>query len=233
MPLFDNSQQLRVLDSTELHERDDNMHRTVFSTSVIKSLLYWISLGFLKVIGWCKEGKLPDIHQYVIIAAPHTTNWDLPITLALAFAFKCNIYWMGKDTIFKRPFGKIMKFLGGIPIDRSTSGNVVEQSIEAFGENNNLVLVIPPEGTRKSVKYWKTGFYYIANGANVPIVMGFLDYKRKVGGIGHVFQPTGDIDADMAAIQAFYINVSGKYPEKSSLADISPQVQKVEYRKAG
>jgi 1-acyl-sn-glycerol-3-phosphate acyltransferase len=224
---------MRVICNTVLHAGGDTVHRTVFSAPVIKSLLYWISLGFLKVIRWRKEGKLPDISQYVIIAAPHTTNWDLPLTLALAFSFRCNVYWMGKDTIFKRPFGAIMKFLGGIPIDRSTSGNVVEQSIQAFRENNKLVLVIPPEGTRKNVKYWKTGFYYIANGANVPIVMGFLDYKRKVGGVGHVFQPTGDIDADMAAIQAFYANISGKYPEKSSLAGISPHIKKVVYQKAG
>ncbi|MEA3487374.1 MAG: hypothetical protein U9R20_06930 [Thermodesulfobacteriota bacterium] len=93
------------------------MHRTVFSTPVIKFLLYWISLGFLKVIGWRKEGNLPDIPQYVVIAAPHTTNWDLPITLAsaLAFSFKCNAYRMGKNTIFKPPFGAIMKFFGGLP----------------------------------------------------------------------------------------------------------------------
>ncbi len=209
------------------------MHRTVFSTPVIKPLLYWISLGFLKVIGWRKEGKLPDINQYVVIAAPHTTNWDFPITLALAFSFKCNVYWMGKDTLFKPPFGAIMKFLGGVPIDRSTSSNLVEQSIQAFGQNNKLVLVIPPEGTRKNVRYWKTGFYYIANGANVPIVMGFLDYKRKVGGIGHIFQPTGNIDTDMVAIQFFYANISGKYPEKSSLADISPHIKSFLYRNAG
>jgi 1-acyl-sn-glycerol-3-phosphate acyltransferase len=196
-------------------------------------LLYWISLGFLKVIGWRKEGKLPDINQYVVIAAPHTTNWDFPITLALAFSFKCNVYWMGKDTLFKPPFGAIMKFLGGVPIDRSTSSNLVEQSIQAFGQNNKLVLVIPPEGTRKNVRYWKTGFYYIANGANVPIVMGFLDYKRKVGGIGYIFQPTGNIDTDMVAIQFFYANISGKYPEKSSLADISPHIKGFLYRNAG
>jgi 1-acyl-sn-glycerol-3-phosphate acyltransferase len=209
------------------------MHRTIFTTPLIKNLLYWISIGFLKVIRWRREGKMPDIPQYVVIAAPHTTNWDLPITLAMAFAFKCNLYWMGKDTIFKRPFRRIMKFLGGIPIDRSTSNNVVEQSIQAFRENEKLVLVIPPEGTRKSVKYWKTGFYYIANGAGVPIVMGYLDYKRKVGGIGQVFQPTGDINVDMVAIQYFYANISGKYPEKSSLADIAPRIKKVSYRKAG
>jgi len=169
----------------------------------------------------------------VVIAAPHTTNWDLPITLAMAFAFKCNLYWMGKESIFKPPFRKIMKFLGGVPIDRSTSNNVVEQSIQAFRENRKLVLVIPPEGTRKNVKYWKTGFYYIANGANVPIVMGFLDYKRKVGGIGQLFQPTGNINVDMVAIKHFYANISGKYHEKSSLADIAPCIKKVSYRKAG
>jgi 1-acyl-sn-glycerol-3-phosphate acyltransferase len=219
--------------NTVLHERESTMHRTIFTTTFIKSILYWISLGFLKVIGWRTEGKMPDIPKYVVIAAPHTTNWDLPITLAIAFAFKCNVYWMGKETIFKRPFGRIMKFLGGIPINRLTSNNVVEQSIQAFRENKKLVLVIPPEGTRKNVKHWKTGFYYIASGANVPIVMGFLDYKRKVGGVGHVFQPTGDINVDMVAIKCFYANISGKYPEKSSLADIATHIKKVAYRKAG
>ena len=209
------------------------MHRTIFSTPVINFLLYWISLVFLKIMRWHKEGKLPDIPQYVVIAAPHTTNWDFPITLALAFSFKCNIYWMGKDTLFKPPFGTIMKFLGGIPIDRSISSNVVEQSIQAFRGNNKLVMVIPPEGTRKNVKYWKTGFYHIADGANVPIVMGFLDYKQRIGGIGHIFQPTGNIDTDMKTIQFFYANISGKYPEKASLAGISPHTKKFLYRKAG
>jgi len=209
------------------------MQRTVFTTPLIKTLLYWISLGFLKAFRWRTEGKLPDIRKYVVIAAPHTTNWDLPITLALAFTFQCDIYWMGKETIFKRPFGRIMKFLGGIPVDRSKSNNAVEQSIEAFRENEKFVLVIPPEGTRRSVKYWKTGFYHIANGANVPIVMGFLDYKRKVGGIGRIFQPTGDINVDMVEIQYFYAGIAGKYPEKSSLADIAPQIEKALYRKVG
>lgn len=184
-------------------------------------------------MGWRTEGKLPDNPKYVVIAAPHTTNWDLPITLALALTFKIGFYWMGKDTIFKRPFRGIMKFLGGIPIDRSKSNNVVEQSIEAFRENKELVMVIPPEGTRGSVKYWKTGFYYIAKGANVPIAMGFLDYKRKVGGFGPVFQPTGDINVDMVEIKYFYAGISGKYPERSSLADVAPKIKKAEYRKAG
>jgi len=122
---------------------------------------------------------------------------------------------MGKEAIFRWPFKGFFKWLGGIPIDRSKSSNVVSQSIQLFHQNEKLILAIPPAGTRKKVKKWKTGFYHIANGANVPIVLGFLDYRRKVGGIGPVVYSTGDIEADMKTIRAFYDSVTGKYPEKS------------------
>ena len=135
--------------------------------------------------------------------------------LFTAFVLRAKIYWMGKDAIFRWPFGGLFKWLGGIPIDRSVANNVVSQSIEQFQKNEKLVLTVPPAGTRKRVLNWKTGFYHIANGAGVPIAMGFLDYKRKVGGIGSVLQPTGDIETDMEIIRSFYRDISGKYPLKS------------------
>lgn len=198
------------------------MHTTVFDTPILRSFFRLVSLFYLKIFGWKVEGQLPEHPRYVIIAAPHTSNWDMPITLFLAFALRIKCYWMGKESLFRRPFGGVMRWLGGMPIDRSKSNNVVEQSVKAFTARERLVMIIPPEGTRKQVSYWKTGFYHIAHGAQVPIVLGFIDYKRKAGGIGPVVWPTGDIEADMRTIQGFYAAVSGKYPEKSSLAALAP-----------
>jgi len=161
----------------------------------------------------------------VLIAAPHTSNWDLPYMLFVAFGLRAKVYWMGKDAIFRWPFSRLFKWLGGIPIDSSKSNNVVAQSIDQFTRNDNLILAVPPAGTHKRVLNWKTGFYHIANGAEVPIVMGFLDYKKKIGGIGPVLQPTGDIEADMLTIRTFYQDISGKYPLKSiSGATVKPNL---------
>jgi len=175
-------------------------------------------LIFLKMLGWSIGGKVPDIKKFVIIAAPHTTNWDFPITLAITFVLKIKIYWMGKAEMFRWPFGAACRWLGGIPIDRSQSQNMVEQSIHAFKEMDNLIMIIPPEGSRKKVSYWKTGFYHIALGAKVPIVLGYLDYRRKTGGIGHTFCPTGNIEKDMQEIKAFYATITGKYQDNFSNA---------------
>ena len=170
----------------------------------------WLGLTFLKILGWRVEGEIPSIRKFVIIAAPHTSNWDFPITLAVAFALKVKIYWMGKAAMFRWPFGGLLRWLGGIPIDRSRSHNVVDQSVQAFQERDHLIMVVPPEGTRKKVSYWKTGFYHIARGAGVPIVLGFLDYRRKAGGIGPTFFPTGRIEEDMLQIRAYYATITGK-----------------------
>ena len=182
-----------------------------------------LARGFLWLTGWRPEGQRPAARRFVLIAAPHTSNWDLPVMLSLAFAFRTRLFWMGKDTLFRRPFGAIMRWLGGIPIDRSKSHNVVEQSAEHFRKAESLVMVVPPEGTRQKVRYWKTGFYRIAESANVPIALGFLDYRRKVGGFGPAVVPTGDIEADMETIQAFYANVTGKYSDLTDQAKVTPK----------
>ncbi len=198
------------------------MHKTIFETPGVNTVIRWISLAYLRIFGWRYEGEMPGIPKCVMIAAPHTSNWDFPITMFLAFALKIRVYWMGKDKLFRKPFGGIMRWLGGIPVDRSKSTNMVAHTIEVFNNHENLVVIIPPEGTRGKVSYWKTGFYHIANGAGVPIVLGYVDYKRKAGGIGPAIMPTGNIEKDMEIICAFYAGVTGKYPEKSSLATISP-----------
>jgi len=178
------------------------------------------ALFFLKCIGWQVEGERPNIPKYVMIAAPHTSNWDFVIALAMVFVYRINIQIMMKDTWFFWPLGPIFRWLGMMSIDRSKANNVVAQCIEDFKQREEKVLMIPPSGTRKRVSYWKTGFYHITRGAGVPIVMGFLDYRRKRGGIGPVFHPTGNIDRDMQTIGAFYQDISGKYPAQSVQAPV-------------
>jgi 1-acyl-sn-glycerol-3-phosphate acyltransferase len=121
---------------------------------------------------------------------------------------------MGKHTLFRPPLGWLMRGLGGLPIDRSARHNVVEQAVQSFRERERLVLAILPEGTRKRTPYWKSGFYHIAVGAKVPIALGYADYRRKVGGIGRIFVPSGDVDTDMAIIREFYSRMTGKRPEQ-------------------
>jgi len=124
---------------------------------------------------------------------------------------------MGKDTLFRKPFEGFFKWLGGIPIDRSRSSNVVGQMIDKFHETDRLILTISPSGTRKRVEKWKSGFYHIASRAKVPVVLGFLDFKRKTGGIGPVVTLTGDMEQDMKGIRAFYSNIEGKYPDRTRI----------------
>lgn len=147
----------------------------------------------------------------MLIAAPHTSNWDLPHTLMGVFVLRLNIYWMGKNSLFKPPFRGVMMWLGGIPVNREQSTNLVAASAEALRTAEGQVqLVVPPEGTRSKTRYWKTGFYYIALGAQVPIVMAYMDYANKRGGLGPMVQPSGDIEKDMLLVKAFYAPFKGK-----------------------
>ena len=188
------------------------MHRTIFTTPVVNTLLRAFSVGFLRLTGWKLDGALPAGHdKCVLIAAPHTSNWDLPYTLMVAFALRLNIYWMGKQQIFRWPFGPLMRWLGGIAVNREQSSNLVAASAAALvAADGPVQLIVPPEGTRSKTRYWKTGFYWIAVTAEVPIVMAYMDYSRKLSGLGPVFVPTGDIEADMAKIKAFYAPFKGK-----------------------
>lgn len=152
-----------------------------------------------------------------MIAAPHTTNWDFPYLIALAAYFELQINWMGKHTLFKPPFGSVMRALGGIPVRRHKSENLVESLAKLFETYQDLGLVVPAEGTRDYVEYWKSGFYHIAREARVPIVMSYLDYAERRGGFGPAFHPSGDLRKDMDAVRAFYAGKQGKYPERFGL----------------
>ena len=168
---------------------------------------------YLKAAGWKVTGERPPIHSYVIIAAPHTSNWDMPFMLAFAFIFDIPVRWMGKHTLFKPPFGSFFRRLGGMPIVRHRAGGVVGQMVEQFRENDSLVLMVPAEGTRGHVEYWKSGFYHIAREAGVPVVLSYLDFAKKEGGIGPAIEITGDFSADMDKIREFYAGMQGFKPE--------------------
>lgn len=183
----------------------------------------WLGRFFLWATGFESEGEKPDAESYVLIAAPHTTNWDLPVMLGLSYVFNMKISYLAKHTIFKGPFGRFFKWLGGIPIDRRSRNNSVSQAVDAFKKDDNLILAISPEGTRK-LTHWKTGFYYIAKGAGVPIALGYIDYERKRGGFGPLLYPSGDVEADMRQIRDFYAPIKGKYPDQFAM----PKVKQVD-----
>lgn len=181
------------------------MRTTMFTTPIIRPLLRGFSRIMLKVLGWRVVGSMPDdIKQCVLIAAPHTSNWDMPLSLMIAFALDTQLHWVGKQSIFKFPFSGLMRWMGGIPVDRSHANNMVDASIAKFKEYPELRIMMAPEGTRARVKQWKSGFYHIAHGAQVPIALAFVDYKNKCGGIGKFMTTSGDYDKDMLEISAFY-----------------------------
>ena len=171
---------------------------------------------YLRLFGWRVEGRLPAGTKAVAIAAPHTSNWDLPFMLAVSYVLGVKPSWLGKRQLFRRPFGGFMRRLGGIPVDRDRRTNLVQQVVDHFATVDRLFLVIPPSGTRRRAEYWKSGFYHIARSADVPIICAFLDYHRKVGGVGPTIVPSGDVAVDMQIIRDFYDGITAKYPALTS-----------------
>ena len=173
-----------------------------------------LARAFLRVTGWAPEGERPSAPRFVLIAAPHTSNWDLAYLLALAELYDLRISWMGKHQIFRWPAGSLFRALGGIPIRRHERADRVGAMAREFAERERFALVVPAEATRSWAAHWKSGFYHIARRADVPIVMGFLDYRRRRGGFGPALVASGDVAKDMEQIRSFYADKTGKYPEK-------------------
>jgi 1-acyl-sn-glycerol-3-phosphate acyltransferase len=177
---------------------------------------------FLWLSGWKIVDRLPGgirAHQRcVLIAAPHTSNWDYPYALSVFYARRVPVRFLAKQSLFRAPLGWLMRASGGIPVNRAQRGNLVDTMIEMFRERENLILMIPVEGTRGYVAEWKSGFYHVARGAGVPIVLGFLDYAKKEAGFQGLFHPTGDYAADLKELQAIYRQFTPKHPEKYSLS---------------
>ncbi|MFK8050024.1 MAG: lysophospholipid acyltransferase family protein [Halioglobus sp.] len=174
----------------------------------------WIARCFLRINGWETEGEKPEAARFVLIAVPHTSNWDFLYLIAFGAVFDLNIRWLGKHSLFKPPFGWVMRNLGGIPIVRHSNRNVVQDMAAAFDDHDELALAVPTEGTRARAEYWKSGFYHIAMGADVPIVPSYLDYGKKRAGFGPPLVPSGDLRADMEYFRGFYAKSIGKFPEK-------------------
>lgn len=169
---------------------------------------------FKNILGWKLVNDFPkDLKKYVVIAAPHTSWQDFPIGILARNTSGVKINFIGKDSLFKGPFGFIFRSLGGTPVDRSKSNNLVEAIVKVFNSKDEFRLALSPEGTRKKVDKWKTGFYYIAKGANVPIVMATLDFGKKQIKISEPYYTTDDKDKDFEFFQSFYKGVLGKKPE--------------------
>ena len=177
---------------------------------------YFIGRFWLWLFGWKIRGEAPAYRKFVLIAAPHTSNWDFPFMIATAYAMRVRISWFGKHTLFAPPLGWLMRSLGGIPVDRRSPQTLVMQMVERFRASDDLVLAVPPEGTRSKVSVWKSGFYHIAVESKVPIALGYLDYERKLCGLGMFVIPSGNVSEDMNLIRSFYRDIRGKHPELES-----------------
>jgi 1-acyl-sn-glycerol-3-phosphate acyltransferase len=149
----------------------------------------------------------------VLIAAPHTSNWDLPFMIAFAMAFDLHISWMGKSALFRGPFGAFMRWLGGIPVRREDRNGKVEEMARWFASRESLVLAIAPEGTRFRAAHWKSGFYWIAKRAGVPIVPSYLDFGTRTAGFGPALVPSESVASDMERIRAVYAGKRGLFAD--------------------
>jgi 1-acyl-sn-glycerol-3-phosphate acyltransferase len=185
------------------------------------TLVQPIARLILRLSGWRTHVIPPHTSRYVLIGAPHTSNWDFFLALALMTVERIPIRIMGKDSLFRWPMGIFMRAIGAIPVNRRERTSLVDQVVAKFNEHTDLIIGLSPEGTRSKTSRWRTGFYYIALKAKVPIVMAYLDYKNKVVGLGPSLKPSGDIKADFVKIRDFYSGIIGKFPRKQGAIEIS------------
>lgn len=175
----------------------------------------------LKLLGWKLDERAPDISRYVMIAYPHTSNWDFVLGMLAKWGMGLPVNWVAKHSMFWGPFRPMFIAMGGVPLNREKTTGFIQKNVELFAQRENFILGLMPEGTRSKTDHWKTGFYHIAHGANVPIALAYLDYKNKVIGIGDVMKATGDICTDFEIIKDFYKNKTGYRPECQSDMRIS------------
>lgn len=189
------------------------MGRTIFNTPVLTPIIRTLSNAILKAIGWHVVGNIPEgMKKYVVVVAPHTSNWDFPICFMTAFVLRLNAHWIGKHTLFPRPFRSFMMWIGGIPVNRQVKGDTVAKTGQLFRESDDFAIGISPEGTRKPVANWHKGFWYIAKEADVPIIIVYIDYKLKECGIHGALRSTSDVEHDIDTIKASYSMCTPKHP---------------------
>jgi 1-acyl-sn-glycerol-3-phosphate acyltransferase len=174
-------------------------------------------LIFEKILGWKIIGKKPEFKKFVMVVAPHTSNWDFMIGLGARSTMRLNAWFIGKKELFVWPFGYLFRRLGGYPVDRKKHTHLVDQIVEIFNSREEFNITISPEGTRKYNPKWKTGFYQISLKANIPIQMVGFDYQRRIVELTEPFFPTGNIEADLERMKSFFEAFKGKYPEQGVL----------------
>jgi 1-acyl-sn-glycerol-3-phosphate acyltransferase len=205
-----------MTETRDLHVNEMPLKTTIFTTPILSELLRGFFRFYFRLIGWRIQGEIPDIPKFVIIAAPHTSNWDFVLFLGLAFHLRKDVRYMGKSELFRWPIGGFFRWCGGYPVERSKSQGMVDQMVEAFRTNDRFILLIAPEGTRSKVSEWKTGFYHIAKKVGVPIATGYVDSISRICGTGPVFTLTDDMQADIKNIQSFFAGKVGIHPHKTS-----------------
>ncbi len=191
------------------------------------ALLRWLGRSTLASLGWTTVGQVPGADRVVLICAPHTSNWDFVYLLLISWAQDFDVHWVGKDSLFKPPFGPLMRALGGISVSRGAKSNQSGQVAEKMLAAGRLIVAIAPEGTRSAAPHWRSGFYHMAVQGDAVIALGFLDYASKVGGFGPPLRPTGDMQADFAKIVEFYRGKVGKFPAQQGPTALSPTSQAV------
>lgn len=177
----------------------------------------WLCRAYMALVGWKMRGDWPDLPKVILLAAPHTSNWDGFLMLVTAGAYRLKLKWMGKQSLVQGPFGGVMRALGVLPVDRSAKNGLVGSVSDSIARASDVILAISPEGTRARAEEWKRGFYLIADAAKVPIVFAVLDYKTKIITISGWLMPSGNFDADWPLIRSHYANAQGKYNENFAL----------------
>ena len=178
----------------------------------------YLSQWILNILGWKIENNLPDdLKKYIVVVAPHTSSWDFPLGLLVRSALKRNINFVGKKALFKPPHGWLFRWLGGVPVDRSRSNNFVDAVVDMFNDREDFSICITPEGTRKRAEKLKSGFYYIAKGAQIPIVFCKFDFENKVVGFKKPLQPIGTKEEVFEEMYQYFRGVKGKIPENGIL----------------
>ena len=190
------------------------MKHTIFNTPILSGILRYVTSLIFWLVGWHVEGQLPDISKYILIGAPHTSNWDFVMFLGVIFHLGENVKFMGKAELFRSPLGWFFYWCGGIPVDRKKSQGLVEQMVTACEKSDKFILTIAPEGTRHYVTEWKMGFYHIAKKAGIPVVMAIVDGTKKTIRVGQVFYLTENMEADMKAIKGYFDGMAGINPRK-------------------
>ena len=182
--------------------------------SLISRLFRRTLVGVYRHNGWRTHGVVPEPRKFVLIAAPHTSNWDFINFVGVTEDLGMMPHFMAKSSLFRWPWKNFLLDMGGVPVNRASGENYVRQMIDEFNRRSEFMLTIAPEGTRDNVGAWKTGFYHIAMGAGVPLVIGMMDYAKKTGGLGAAIWPTGDYEADMAKLAEIYATVTPRHPAK-------------------